>query len=279
MIKKTLAQIKNTTAFFLAVANAFNPFAYRNITKKSLKPLIAYLLYLLLIVTMATAALILPSLANLNSGISSQLDKFSKFNVRTELATKEPIESKISWLGDIKIFVNTTADAKKSSQYDIVLTSTEMRIKPLLCFFSSEICNLFKPKQNVKPIKELDLTKAGSKDGKKLAGAVSTFILLMLPGLLILFYLSMVVKYAAVIITASAVAYLAIKVLKGDASLLDAFKIAAYAATVLIVLDFAVFLLQHSPVAIPAFLPLAAYLVVMIAALFFNEQSMADQRL
>ena len=275
MINRTLIKLKDTAAFFLAVSNAFNPFAYRGISKKSLKPVIAYLLYLLLIVTMATAALTLPSLAGLNSGISSQLDKFSKLDVRTELATKEPIESKISWLGNAKIFINTTADTRTAAKYDVALTSTELRAKPLLCFFRSELCRLFWQKQTAKPIKQLDLVN----DATNLAGTVSTFILLMLPGLLILFYISMIVKYAAVIITAAALAYLAIKVSKGDASLLDAFKVAAYAATALIVLDFAVFLLQHSPVSIPAFLPLAAYLVIMVAALFFNEQGLAEGRL
>ncbi|MBI2580731.1 DUF1189 family protein [Candidatus Woesearchaeota archaeon] len=275
MIKRTLVQIKNTAAFFVAVANAFNPVAYRGIAKKSVKLVIGYLLYLLLVVTMATAALVLPSIANLNSGISSQLDKFSRLDIRTELATKEPIESKIPWLGNTKIFVNTTADAKKSAQYDVVLTGTELRTKPLLCFFRSEICNLLKPKQNVKPIRELDLVKGSGKG--KLAGTASTLILLMLPGLLILFYLSIVVKYAAIIIVASALAYVAVKISKGDASLLDTFKIAAYAATVLIVLDFAAFLLQRSPIAIPAFLPLAAYAIAMVAALFFNEQGIAER--
>lgn len=275
MIKKTFTVAKNTAAFFLAAVNAFNPFAYRSITNKSLKSLIAYLLCLLLVVTMATAALVLPSLSNLNSGISSQLDKFSRLDVKTELATKEPIESKISWLGNTKIFINTTADAKKSAQYDIVLTGTELRTKPLLCFFRSEICSLFKPKQSAKPIRELDLMKDSGKG--EVAGTVSTLILLMLPGLLILFYLSMAVKYATVIIAASAMAYLAVKISKGDASLLDAFKIAAYASTVLIVLDFAAFLLQRSPVTIPAFLPLAAYAIVLIAALFFSEQGIAER--
>ncbi|MBI3036451.1 DUF1189 family protein [Candidatus Woesearchaeota archaeon] len=275
MIKRTLVQIKNAAAFFLAVANAFNPFAYRGIAKKSVKPVIGYLLYLLLIVTMATAALVLPSIANINSGISSQLDKFSRLDIKTELATKEPIESGVPWLGNMKIFINTTADAKTAAKYDVVLTGAELRTKPLLCFFRSEMCNLFKPKQNAKPIRELDLVKDNGNG--ELAGTASTLILLMLPGLLILFYLSMFVKYAAVIIAASALAYLAIKISKGDASLLDAFKIAAYAATVLIVLDFAAFLLQRSPVAIPAFLPLAAYAVALIAALFFNEQGIAER--
>ncbi len=277
MIKRTLVQIKNTAAFFLAVANAFNPFAYRGIAKKSVKPVIGYLLYLLLIVTMATAALVLPSIANLNSGISSQLGKFSQLSIKTELATKEPIEPKVPWLGNMKIFINTTADAKTAAKYDIVLTGTELRTKPLLCFFRSEICSLFKPKQNAKPIRELDLAKGSGKG--EVAGTASTLVLLMLPGLLILFYLSMLVKYAAVIIAASALAYVAVKISKGDASLLDTFKIAAYAATVLIVLDFLVFLLQRSPVVIPAFLPLAAYLLIMAAALFFNEQGLAEGRL
>ncbi len=277
MIKQTFIKLKDTAAFFLAVANAFNPFAYRNIAKKSLRSVIAYILYLLIVVAMATAALILPSLPNLNSGVSSQLDKFSSLHVKTELATEEPIESKIPWLGNMKIFINTTADAKTAAKYDIVLTGTELRTKPLLCFFRSEICSLLKPKQNARPIRELDFAKGSGKG--EVAGTVSTFILLMLPGLLILFYLSMAAKYAAVIIAAAALAYLAIKISKGNASLLDAFKIAAYAATVLIVLDFAAFLLQRSPVAIPAFLPLAAYLLIMVAALFFNEQGLADSRL
>ncbi|MBI2140817.1 DUF1189 family protein [Candidatus Woesearchaeota archaeon] len=277
MIKQSLMKLKDTAAFFLAVANAFNPLAYRSVAKKSVKPVIGHLLYLLLIVTMATAALVLPSIANLNSGISSQLDKFSKFDIKTELATKAPIESGFPWLGNMKIFINTTADAKKSAQYDVVLTGTELRTKPLLCFFRSEICSLFRPKQNAKPIRELDLVKGSGKG--ELAGTASALILLMLPGLLILFYLSMVVKYTAIIIAASALAYLAIKISKGDASLLDALKIAAYAATVLIVLDFAAFLLQHSPVAIPAFLPLAAYAIVLIVALFFSEQGLAEGRL
>ena len=111
MIKQTFIKLKGTAAFFFAVVNAFNPFAYAGITRKSLQAVVAQLLYLLLIVTLALSALAYPSIANIGSRGQLSLDKFSNLTVRAEIATKEPIESELFWLGNAQVFVNTTADA------------------------------------------------------------------------------------------------------------------------------------------------------------------------
>lgn len=272
MIKKTFAAAKNTTAFFIAAVNAFNPFSYRGVTQKSLQSVIVHLLYLVLVVALAMAAAAIPSVANFGGKGQLPLDKFSNFTIRAEIATKGPIESELFWLGNAKVFVNTTADSAAAGKYDLVLTSTELRAKPLICLFREELCSILGIKQKAMPVKEIDLAKEAGKN----RAAIPIFILLLLPGLAILLFASMVVKYFAFSAAAAVLAYAVLKITKRDTGLLDAFKITFYAATVLVVLDAAAFLLRHTGTAIPNFVPLAAYFVIIIAAVMLNEQSRSD---
>ncbi len=272
MIKKTFSVAKNATAFFLAVVNAFNPFAYRGVTQKSLQSVIMQLLYLVLVVALALSAAAIPSVVNFGGKDQLPFDKFSNFTIKVEIATKSPIESELFWLGNAKVFVNTTADAAATGKYDFVLTSTELRARPFLCLFREELCSLLGVKQKAMPIKEIDLAK----EARKNSAAVPAFILLLLPGLVILLFISMVVKYFVVSAAAAVLCYIILKVTKRDTGLFDSFKIAFYAATVLVVLDAAAFLLRHTGTAIPSFLPLAAYLTIIIAAVMVNEQSRSD---
>ncbi|MBI2143871.1 DUF1189 family protein [Candidatus Woesearchaeota archaeon] len=265
MIKKTLVTAKNTAGFFLAVANAFNPLYYRAITQKPLGTIIGHVLYLLLIIVLLTAATVLPSL---------QLKELLEIRVKAALETKEPIQAKISWLGNTQIFVNTTVNEKEAEKYDLALSSSELRSKPALCFFRNEVCQLFGVKQGSIPISELNIGKAG-----KASSATLTLLAIMLPGLLILLYLSLAVKYLALAIAAAAIGYIAIKVTKRDTGMLDTIKIAAYSMTALAVLDFAAYLLQNSPVKIPAFAPLLAYLAILAVALFLHGVARVDDRI
>lgn len=272
MIKKTFSVAKNTTVFFLAVVNAFNPFAYRGVTQKSLQSVIMQLLYLMLLVTLATAAITLPSIASIGGNGQLPFDKFSNFTIKAEIATKSPIESELFWLGNAKVFVNTTADAASTRKYDFVLTSTELRARPFLCLFREELCSLLGVKQKVMSVKEVDLAKEAGKN----RAVVPAFILLLLPGLVILLFISMVVKYFVVSAAAAVLCFVILKLTKRDTGLFDSFKIAFYAATVLVVLDTAAFLLRHTGAEIPGFIPLAAYLAIIIAAVMVNEQNRSD---
>lgn len=275
MLKKSFAAAKNTAAFFLAVVNAFNPFSYRNIVQKSLPSIIVHTLYLLLVIALAAAALAAPYIANLHSDTAPKLHKFSKFTINAEIATKEPLEGELTLLGDVKVFANTTASPEKQAQYDVSLTNNELKMKPLLCFFRNELCRLLGVKQQPLQIREFDLVK----DSAKASSALSALVLIMLPGLLVLLYFAMLAKYAAISVAAGAICYVALKIAKRDTGLLDALKIASYALTVLIVLDAAALLLRHTAFELPAFLPLAGYSVLVVAAVMANEQDNSNRRI
>lgn len=272
MIKKTFTAAKTTAVFFIAAANAFNPFSYKGITQKSLQSVIVQLLYLVLVVALAMAAAAIPSIANFGGNGQLPFDKFSNLTISAEIATKSPIESELFWLGNAKVFVNTTADATAAGKYDLVLTSTELRARPFICFFREEICSILGVKQKAMPLKGIDLAK----EARENRAAIPAFILLLLPGLAIFLFASMAVKYFAVSAAAAVISYVVLKITKKDTGLLDAFKITFYAATVLVVLDAAAFLLRHTGAAIPSFVPLAAYFVIVIAAVMLNEQSRSD---
>ena len=272
MIKQTFTAAKIAVAFFLAVANAFNPFAYSSITKKPLLSVVAQLLYLILVVNLAMSALSFPSIVNIGSQGQLPLDKFSNFTIKAEISTKEPIESELFWLGNARVFVNTTADSAGTGKYDFVLTSTELRARPFLCLFREEICSFLGVKQKITPVKELDIAKEAQKN----KAALPTFILLLLPGLLILLFLSMAVKYIAVSAAAAALGFILLKITKRDTGILDTLKITFYAANALVVLDAALFLLSHTGAAIPGFIPLAAYFVIVITAVMTTKQGRPD---
>ncbi len=272
MIKKTFAAAKTTAAFFIAAVNAFNPFTYRGVTQKSLQSVIVQLLYFVLVVALALSAAAIPSIANFGGNGQLPFDKFSNLTIRAEIATKGPIESELFWLGNAKIFVNTTADSAAAGKYDFVLTSTELRARPLICLFREELCSILGVKQKTMRVNEVDLAK----EARENKAAIPIFILLLLPGLAILLFASMAVKYFAFSAAAAALAYVILKIAKRDTGLLDAFKITFYAATVLVVLDAAAFLLRHTGAEVPSFIPLAAYFVIITAAIMLNEQSRSD---
>lgn len=272
MIKKTFTVAKNTAAFFLAAVNAFNPFAYSGITQKPLQAVIVQLLYLVLVVTLTMSAAAIPSIANFGSQGQLSLDRFSNLTVKAEIATKGPIESELFWLGNAKVFVNTTADAAATGKYDFVLTSTELRSRPFLCLFREEICGLFGVRHKTIPIKEVDIAREAQNN----RAALPAFILLLLPGLIIFLFLSMAVKYIIVSAAAAVTGFLILKITRRNTGLFDILKITFYAATVLVVLDAALFLLRHTGAEIPSFVPLAAYFVIITAAVMVNEQRLSD---
>ncbi len=264
MIKRTAAKAKNVVLFFLSVANAFNPLAYRVATQKTLRQSATRLFCLLLIITLATVVVMVPALYGTNG-----LSKMSRVAVKIDIATKSPIDARLLPLGNAKVFVNTTADAKAASKYDVVLTSNQLRSKPFLCFFREDVCDLLGIRQRSTSIREIDLSQNG---GRTLAG----IFILLLPGLVLLLYLLMAAKYVAIILVTSLISYAILKIARKSTGIPDTLKIATYAATVPIVLDFAALVTRNGPVSIHPALPVAAYLAMLTAALVINEQTNTD---
>jgi len=260
MIKRTAKGTKSLIGFLISLVNAFNPFAYRTITQKSLRQLANRLFVLLSIVTIATVALMVPALSS-----SSTIDKFSKLAIRMDVSTKAPIDARIFPLGNARVFINTTADAKTALQYDIVLTGSELRTRPLLCFFQGDICSLLGVRQHATSTKSIDLAQ---NNGRTILG----IFLLFLPGMLIVLYTLMLVKYAAIITAVSLLSFVLLKVTRKGTGLLDSLKIATYAAVVLVVLDFAASLMRNGPIPIHQAVPVLAYLAMLITGLIINEQ-------
>lgn len=235
MIRKTLTTAKNTAGFFIAAANSFNPLAYSGLTQKSLAAVLAYFLYFLLLLTLTSFALITPKLAEETS------------MPKLEVTAKSPFETSLPISGTI--FANTTANPAKARQYDVILTKDGIQAKPALCMAQSEICRLLGIK--ARPI-------AGS----------SSILLLILPGILILSYALIAIKYAALAAAAALISYPILKLIKRDTSLLETAKIALYATTVPAMLEFALYLLNWQA-AWP--LPLAAYAAIVTAACALNN--------
>lgn len=272
MIKKTFTVAKNAATLSLAVVNAFNPLAYSCIKQKSLQAVIAQLLCLTLVAALALSAAAIPSIANFGGKGQLPIDRFSNFTVKAEIATKAPIESELFWLGNAKVFINTTANEAATGKYDFVLTGTELRSRPLPCLFRQELCSLIGVKHKAVPIRELDLANEAAKS----RAAIRAFILLLLPGLVILLFASMAIKYLAVSAATAALGFALLKIARRDTGLLDILKIALYAATVLVALDAALFLLRHTGAEIPSFVPLAAYFATVTAAAMVSGQRSSD---
>ncbi len=272
MIKKTFSAAKNTTAFLLAVVNAFNPLAYRGALQKSLRAITLHLLGSLLLVTLVMAAVTLPSMAGFGSRSQFPFDKFSNLTLRAEISTKEPIESQLFWLGNAKVFVNTTADGAATGKYDFVLTSTELRTRPLPCLFRQELCSLLKVKQDAVPVSELDIAREAQSN----TAVIPTFILLLLPGLTIFLFLTMVLKYFLVSLAVAALGFILLKITRRDTGFIELSKIAFYAANALAIIDAAASILRHTGAAIPSFVPLAAYGLIIMTAVALNEQRSSD---
>lgn len=273
MIKKTFSAAKNTTAFMLTVVNAFNPLAYRDVLRKSLRAVTLQLLSLLLVVTLVMAAITLPSMAAFGSRSQFPFDKFSNLTVRTEISTKEPIESQLFWLGNARVFVNTTADEASTGKYDFVLTGTELRARPLPCLLGKELCSLFKVKQDAVPVNEFDIASEAQTN----TALIPAFILLLLPGLTIFLFLSTILRYFLLSAAVALLGFILLKITRRDTGLLDSFKIAFYAANALAILDAAASILRHTGAAIPGFVPLAIYLLIITAAVALNEQRSSDR--
>lgn len=249
---------------FLSVANAFNPLAYRSITQKSLRQSANRLFFLLMVITLATALLMLPSLYS-----KKDVGKLSRLSVQFDIATKSPIDARLFLLGNAKVLVNTTADARTASKYDIVLTGRELLTRPLLCYFREDVCNLLGIRQHSTSMKGIDLSRDA---GRTITG----IFLLLLPGLLMLLYALMAVKYFAIILAISALSYAIMKLTRKNTGIIDTLKIASYSGVVLVVLDFTAFIMRNGPIAIHPAVPILAYLAMLITGLIINEQMNDD---
>ncbi|HIG98571.1 TPA: hypothetical protein HA231_04070 [Candidatus Woesearchaeota archaeon] len=262
MIRKTLRTLKGTSAFGLAIANAFNPFYYMNVPQKTILQIAGHLFYVLLIVTFLTTAAGLPLLARMAAFASGTENP--QLAIKAEIATTDPIEAEIPWLGNAKLLINTTASPNTEAGYDLIITSSEVTALPFACLIQREVCALFGIKPRSTPI--------STGDSSGIRAAVPAIAVIMLPGLLILLYISLMVKYAIVVMAATIIGYTAAKLANRGNSLISVFKTAAYASTTLIVLDLALTVMGSGPISMPAFAPLAAYAAVFSAAVVLNER-------
>lgn len=255
MIKRTLVKAKNSATFIFAVANAFNPFYYRGIPQKSVVAISTHILYSLLFVLLAMAAITLPAIADANP-----LAKFSRLTISTQLATTGPVETALPWPGSPQVLLNTTASREEAANYDIAITGNEVRTVPPFCFLAPEACAILKPQRQT--------IRTGTINVKK---TPTSFLLLLLPGVLIVVYLALLAKYALIAAAATVIIYFVLLIFRQGPSFLDTAKTALFASTVLIVLDTALLLLRA--LSLPSFTPLLCYLAILTSAVLVQRQS------
>jgi hypothetical protein len=255
-----LFKLKSVAIFIISVLNSFNPIAYRTAAQRSIGQLFIRFLGVLLIIAVATLIFTVPAMLN-----TKDAGKISKLSASIDIITRSPIETNFFQAGNAKILINTTADSKTAAKYDIVLTNKEITAKPALCMFAEYPCRILGIKKQSIPIKDIDFSK-------NKGTAARGILLLMIPGLLIFFYLIMAIKYLVIVLLATLAGYLIMKFTGKSTGILDTVKIAGYASIVLVLLDFVTFILSNWPIQIPVVVPIIAYFVFFSIGLAMNEQ-------
>lgn len=225
-MKKAFQRLKTpgSAHFFKTIGRALNPVAYEDLSFRLFKNCFKYLFLFLLVTFLLATVISIPKLAALPGQVASELDKFATFNVNittsmTDQANLLP-DNQFLHIDTRSAEANMTEDR---SLFKTLITSDYLYTKKLYLNKVSRV--------ELAPYKDVTANK------EKISKLLSWLLLLLIPSLLIFGYMIYAIKYIILILAASVLALIAVRLARFDISFSQLFKIALFATTPLIIIE------------------------------------------
>jgi len=250
-------KVRSPAKSILTILNTLNPLSYRQSSYLKISASIKYMVMLTFFSMVALGVLSYPLLSNVDEEISSGLDNFKSINVSLDFQTEEDL--KIS-----QFLVSSTVKNVSSEDYTVVMTSQGIFARSVECQLFSSLCFLSEQEQIVS-------FQSLFEDPDELAEALTTVFWLMLPYLLVVFFLVVLVKYFIITCLLTLLAFIATRLMFKSIGLLGVFNVATRALTPFIVMDVINIRLGFNLYYIPLIVSIALLVVGVISV---NENYM-----
>ncbi len=207
--------------FFLkTMLKSFNPEKYHDLSARPMASSVKYFLGVILVSSAILAVFIGLNLSSLHSTLDKELSKLDTLKVSCSFS--EPIV-----FGRQNIVI---ANDMNYTDQNILITSSEVQRKPLACLLIRPLC-IF----SNKPV-STDFANLGS-NPKGLGDFIYLILVLMFPGLLIVYLLYMLLKTLVIIYLLSIIAFIIIKALKFKIRFRQILLCGIYSSTVLLLAE------------------------------------------
>ena len=201
------------------IAKSLYPHSYRELKENSIWSAISFMLIMILVSLLLVGILFLPKAIGAKDYIDKQLSALDTFDIGWSLKMNDSIEipEKNPYL-----IISTAGHITNITGSNILITETKVYYKSAF--------------GKVKQINLTDYKNVASKK-EELASLFSKIIWILIPSLFLLFFVIFSVKYLLVIAVSWALALGITKLLKFHLKIREAFVVALYSSTIMIVTD------------------------------------------
>jgi len=245
--------------FLRAVLKSLNPKYYLDLGEKKLAQSIRYFLLLLAFTFILVFILLIPKWFIVYSDIQTGLNNLEKFELSADLETMEPIYIPQS----NPVLVIDTGDTDEAGILTIKKDSLEYN---------------FGDKQGEFSLDKIDLAS----DNWRFIKWTIFLILVLLPGIFVIYYIAYLIKYLVLIIPITFIMFLLGKIFHKQVELKRVYVLSLYASTIMILLEvltlpffMSKYLLTLSPVFSLNFsiIAITAYLTYLVTAIRMQAES------
>lgn len=214
--------------FFLLIGKSVHPRTYKDLASSSMKRTAVYFFGVLSLAFVITMLLYVPVFTDLSFNLNKGLSKLTKLNLDISLETSEPIYFK-----KLGLAIDTTGNLTNITQENVLVTDNHIMMRPASCMMFRPLCFFSKEK-----IKTISLGSKNLVDYKTdMISIATTLAVLLIPTIIVSFYLMYMIKYVLIILLASALAFLITRMRLYEVNFLKTIKLAAYTITPMMLIE------------------------------------------
>ena len=212
--------------FLYTFIKVFNPNAYEELSKRTMKNVFSYFFSILFLSYVIMILIALPVMINIESQISSEFSKFDRFDVDINVSMSEPI-----YVSQLGLRIDTTEEVELTNE-QIVITEETLQTRPAICMIKP-IC-WFRDDVNKIILDDYDDLVEKNDD---VVSWIAWLILFLLPWIIITMFFVLLVKYIVIALILTGAGWLFARIINRKMKISAMFKVAMYAMTTCVVLD------------------------------------------
>jgi uncharacterized membrane protein YhaH (DUF805 family) len=250
-------------SFLKTIVYSLNPGKYPILAQRTWRQALAYMLTIVFFLVFILFIVSIVKYAQVQYGLDSELDKFENLTVDVDYSLKAPIQ-----YGHFLIVDNE----RNYTGEDILITQDGITSRSLLCLLLSPACILDKDPVLRKASDLKDVLRYRD----TLRAYAALFLVLMLPGLLMLFLIFYTLKFSLIVTVAACIAFIVTRLARFQISAKQIFLAAIYASTVLVLLEILTYYMMRFYL-----VPMVAYIVMYTVCIMLigeREHAYAKER-
>ncbi|MEM4267965.1 MAG: DUF1189 family protein [Candidatus Woesearchaeota archaeon] len=247
--------------FIKTIAHSLYPSKYPQLVSRTFRMALDYFFTLVFLSVFIVFLVSVYKFASFQYNLDKELEKFEKLEVKVDFKVSEPVK-----LGNSFVIDNE----RNYTNEELLITQRGVFSKPLLCILLQPVC-LFDKKTRFKEGSSLS-NVLQHKDALKRAALLT--LVIMLPGLLLLFFAFYALKFLLTVFIAALVAFIVTRLSRYEVTFKQLILCAIYSSTILIIFEvlnlyFAYFYL----------IPLIAYIIMFtICIMLIGEREHVYQK-